>query len=896
MDLSAGEWLLHYGILRESGRYPWGSGENPEEHGKTFLGMVQDLQNQGLKEADIAKGLGMGSVNELRQVKSNARSAVKQGQVNMARNLRDKGWSHVAIGNRMNIPESTVRTLVKDGAADKAVILNATSDMLKSAVDEKKYIDIGSGVERHLAISTTKLSNAVRKLTDQGYEVHRIKVEQLGTGKFTNLKVLTVPGTGYAELMRNKGNIKQIMNYSDDGGRTWPNKILPPLSVDSKRVSIRYAEDGGTAADGVVYVRPGIKDLSLGENHYAQVRIAVDGTHYIKGMAMYKDDLPAGTDLLFNTNKSKSVGKLDVLKPFKKDPDSPFGALIDKQIGEFDSDGVKHLTSVMNIVNGEGDWEEWAPSLSTQFLSKQSLSLASKQLDITYDNKKTELEDILGHDNPAVRKKLLKGYADAADSSAVHLKAASLPRQGSHVILPIESLKDDEVYAPNFRPGERVVLIRYPHAGSFEIPELKVNNKNPDGRKLIGSNARDAIGINSKVAAKLSGADFDGDTVLVIPNNDGKIKHSPSLEGLKGFDPQHEFPYYDGMHVMTSHEKGTEMGKISNLITDMSIQGATDVELARAVRHSMVVIDAEKHQLDYHRSAIENGIPALKIKYQGRKDGGASTLLSRGSSDIKVDQRKMRIDENTGKKVYTYSGATYTKTTTSPKQGRVRTTEISVKEREKSQKLAETDDAHTLSSGSSIETIYADHSNRMKDLANQARLEMINTETTPRSPEAAKKYKQQVDDLDHELNLALWNSPLERQAQIIGNAIVEQKKKDNPDMEKDELKKLRNRELLAARDRVNAQSYKIDITPEQWEAIQAGAITNNKLTQILDNADLDKVKKLATPKERELVTGNKLNRALALLDNGYTQSEVADQLGVSLSTLKRSLREEAVNG
>ena len=52
------------------------------------------------------------------------------------------------------------------------------------------------------------------------------------------------------------------------------------------------------------------------------------------------------------------------------------------------------------------------------------------------------------------------------------------------------------------------------------------------------------------------------------------------------------------------------MGKISNLITDMTLLGASEDKLARAVRHSMVVIDDEKHHLDYKQSEKDNNIAA----------------------------------------------------------------------------------------------------------------------------------------------------------------------------------------------------------------------------------------------------------------------------------------------
>jgi len=879
------EWLAHYGILRRSGRYPWGSGKTQEERNRTFLGVVDDLRKQGLSETEIAKGFNL-TTTELRAARSIAKNAEKQAQINMAQRLKDKGYSNVAIGKRMGLNESSVRALLAPGEKDKADILEATSNMLKEQVAEKGYIDIGSGVEHHLAISSTKLSTAVARLQEEGYTVHYVHVEQLGTGKKTTIKVLAAPDTPYSEVYRNRGNIKQITNYSEDGGRSY-DRIMPPLSIDSKRVSVRYAEEGGADADGVIYVRPGVKDVSLGGARYAQVRVAVDGTHYLKGMAMYKDGLPAGTDIMFNTNKKSTGNKLDAMKPMKDDPDTPFGAVIKRQIGEIGSDGKKKLTSVMNLVNEEGDWEKWSKTLSSQMLSKQSPKLAQKQLEMAAERKMREFDEIKALDNPAVRKKLLDSFADDADSSAVHLKAAALPRQGSHVILPVNTMKETEVYAPNFRNDERVVLVRYPHGGIFEIPELTVNNNHPDAKKLIGTNAKDAIGIHSKVAARLSGADFDGDTVLVIPNNNRSIKTAPALEGLKGFDPQRAYPGYEGMTKMSARTKQVEMGIVSNLITDMTIRGASASELAAAVRHSMVVIDAEKHGLDWKRSAIDNGIPKLKEKYQGRKNAGASTLISRAGAEVHVPERKPRpvseggpIDKKTGEKVFVPTGATFTN-----RYGK------EVPRTFKSKRLAETNNAHTLSSGTPIEKIYADHSNTLKGLANKARLEASNIKPISYSPEAKAKYADQVKSLEAKLNLALRNSPLERQAQIIANTVIRQKIQANPDLEPSDIKKLKAQALTEARLRTGAKKTRIEITDDEWAAIQAGAITNHKLTQILNNADLDAIKQLATPKSRQKLDVNGMRRAITMLQNGYTQAQVAEQLGVSVTTLKRSLTE-----
>ncbi len=884
MIITEENYLAHYGILRKSGRYPWGSGGDQSTRNRDFLGYIDGLKKDGLSETEIARGLGV-TTTQLRAARSIARSQEKQAEINMAQRLKDKGYSNVAIGERMGKSESYVRSLLAPGQKDKADVLQATSEMLKNQVEEKGYLDIGSGVEHHVGVSQTKLKAAVAMLQEEGYTVHYVKVEQLGTGQQTTVKVLAKPDTPYSEVFRNRANIKQVTSYSEDGGRSFLG-LQPPLSVSSGRVAVRYAEQGGTDADGVIYVRPGVDDLSLGKSRYAQVRIAVDNSHYLKGMAMYRDDLPDGVDLVFNTNKKSTGNKLDAMKPLKDDPDNPFGAVV-RQIVKQGPNGKAKVVSAMNIVNEEGDWENWAKSLSSQMLSKQSPSLAKTQLDMTYEKKRNDLEEIMSLTNPAVRRKLLESYADDADSSAVHLKAAALPRQGSHVILPINSLKESEIYAPNFRNGERVVLIRYPHGGIFEIPELTVNNRHAKAKRALG-NAKDAVGINSKVAERLSGADFDGDTVLVIPNNNRKVKTAPALDGLKDFDPVRAYPAYEGMSRMSPRTKQKEMGVVSNLITDMTIRGATASELARAVRHSMVVIDAEKHNLNYKQSAVDNGIAQLKAKYQGDAKAGASTLISKASAEIRVPERRPRpaakggpVDRATGRRVYEETGATYL----DPKTGKL------VRKTVKSKKLAETDDASTLSSGTPIEKVYADHSNRLKGLANAARKAAVSTRSTPYSPSAKTAYSKEVAALDAKLNLALRNAPLERQAQILANATVTQKRQANPDMDAAELKKIKAQALAEARLRTGARKQRIQISDAEWDAIQAGAISGHKLNQILNNADLDQVKRLATPKSSTVMTTAKKNRALAMAASGYTQAEIADALGVSLTTLKTTIAE-----
>jgi len=867
-------YLKHYGILRKSGRYPWGSGGNIESQSRDFLGEIDKLKKEGLTDEEIMRGFGMNST-EFRQSKSIAKNAVKQAQIDQAQRLKEKGYSNVAIGQRMGVPESSVRALLAPGEKDKANVLQATSNMLKDQVAQKGFVDVGLGAELHVGVSREKLNVAIAKLKAEGYGLHYVKVQQLGTGQQTTLKVLAKPGVSYSEVFKNRDNIQQITDHSPDGGRTYLG-IKPPKSLDSRRIAIKYAEQGGTEADGVIHIRRGVDDLSLGRSNYAQVRIAVDGTHYLKGMAMYKDDMPEGVDVVFNTNKHNTGNKLDAMKAMKTDQhgaidkDNPFGASISRQHG------------VMNIVNEEGSWDTWSRNLSSQFLSKQSPALAKQQLDMTFERRKSEHDEISSLTNPTVRRKLLEAFAEDVDSSAVHLQAAALPRQGGHhVILPISSMKEGEIYAPNFRDGERVVLVRHPHGGIFEIPELTVNNRNPEAKRILGA-AKDAVGIHHKVAERLSGADFDGDTVLVIPNNQKRVKTKPALEGLKNFDPISAYPAYEGMKKMSPRTKQVEMGVISNLITDMTIRGANDAELARAVRHSMVVIDAEKHNLDYKRSAVDNGIAQLKAKYQGGARAGASTLISKASSELRVPERKQgfKVDRATGQKIFTPTGESFVN-----QRGRL------VKKTTRTTKLAEAKDANTLSSGTPIEKVYADHANKLKALANQSRREAVNTKGTPYSPSAKTAYAKEVASLNAKLNLALRNAPLERQAQVVANAVVSRKRAANPDMEPSDLKKIKAQALAEARIRTGAKKQRIQFTDSEWAAIQAGAISTNKLNQILSNADLDQVKQLATPRTPKLMTSAKKSRATAMLNAGYTQAEVADALGVSLTTLKTGLGE-----
>lgn len=931
MNYIAEDILMHYGIPRRSGRYPWGSGDDPYQRGgKDFLARVEELKKSGWSETpeNIQKEFGL-TTSQYRTEKALAKNERRALNVATAKSLKEDGLGESEIGRRMGVNESTVRSWLNEESETRMNQAKKTSDFIKKQIDEKGFIDVGSGVERELGISRERLNQSLELLEREGYPVYGGRIPQAtNKGKFTTVKVVCPPGTEHKDIYDafNNNKVKSINEYvSHDGGDTF-DKYMPPKSFDSKRLKIRYAEEGGLDKDGVIEIRRGVDDLSLGNSRYAQVRILVDGTHYLKGMAVYSDDMPDGVDVVFNTNKSKDVPALGpknntVLKPIKDDPDNPFGALI-KAGGQsyyIDKDGKRQLSPI-NKTREQGDWDEWQDALPSQFLSKQSLSLARKQLNLAASDKIAEFDEINSLTNPTVKKHLLKSFADDCDAAAVHLKAAALPGQKYHVIIPINSLSDNEVYAPGYEPGTKLALVRYPHGGTFEIPILTVNNKNADGKKIIGPTSIDAIGINKNIADRLSGADFDGDTVMCIPTHDksGKVKivSTPELKGLKGFDPKLKYAYskedIESGKARIMKNTQTEMGVISNLITDMTLQGASNDELAAAVRHSMVVIDAEKHKLNYKQSEIDNNISALKKTYQRHVDadgtvryGGASTLISRAKGETPVIKRqgtpqinikgKPWYDPNKpeGSLIYkTADDAAYEVTKVNKKTGEKTT--VTKYRTQKSTKMAETDDAYSLVSdfNTPMERLYADYANKMKSLANQARKEMVSTGKIKYDANAKAVYQKEVDSLESKLNIALLNAPRERLAQLKANAEINAKRQNDPDMKPGDIKKASQQALTKYRNEVGsvARSQRsISITDKEWEAIQAGAISESKLIKILNNTDIDILREKATPKTRTTVSQAQINRIKALSASNYTLADISKKLGLSTSTISNYL-------
>ena len=894
MDLVEEDILMHYGVKRRSGRYPWGSGDNPYQHGGDFLARVEELQRLGKTEKQIADELHL-STTDLRMQVRVAKHERRALQADRARSLREDGKTLDEIASILGYAnDSSVRALLNENTAANKNKAQATAEILKKELAEKGAIDVGTGVERQLGVSTGVLQEALFILETEGYNRYGVGVPQVNDPKKRTITpVISVPEIDQREVYQNLDLVKSVGDYhSTDGGESWDKREYP-ASIDSSRVKILYGDEGGALKDGVIEIRRGVADLDLGDSHYAQVRILVDGTHYLKGMAMYSDDMPDGADIVFNTNKHTGTPKMDVLKKIQDDPDNPFGALIkaNGQSHYIDADGNEKLSAI-NKLKEEGDWDKMSKNLSSQFLSKQPIQLIKKQLDLTYADAADEFSEICSLNNPTVKRKLLLDFADECDSAAVHLKAAALPRQSTQVILPLNAMKETEIFAPNYRDGEKVVLIRYPHGGTFEIPELTVNNKNPTAVSVLGKNIRDAVGINPKVAERLSGADFDGDQVVVIPTGGRvKIQSTPALKDLKDFDPKTDYST-EGKTGVRLLAKGAatqrQMGEISNLITDMTLKGATEPEIARAVKHSMVVIDAAKHKLDYRQSEKDNGIAELKKNYQGFDDetghhGGASTLLSCRKQDVEVPERQGSgvIDPLTGKVVYKESGRTYV----DPRTGKTVAATTKVK------RILAVDDVRSMSSGTLQEEAYADYANKMKDLANKARLEYKATPTLKRSVSAAKAFEPEVNRLMAALKVAQLNAPLEREAQRIANARVKAKVQANNITDKDEISKIRRAAISDARNSTGASGKRtrITISDGEWTAIQSGAISDTTLSEILRYAEPKTVRERATPRRTTQLSDARISRIKAMANSGHTNAEIAEALGISTSAVSKYL-------
>lgn len=761
-----------------SGRYRQGSGERPHQHDWDLMARIDKIKatNPGIKPAEIAAQLGyystdryghikydkktgepIGSVVHLNAVTSLATNHIKQDeywQIKQYDNSIDpdtgKHYTDTKIAKLMGLAgESSVRNKRKTGEKGNINRFEEIADRLQAEIDSKGVIDISKGVENYLDCSQADVRAAREILADRGYQFQSVVVPQISNANFeTTVSCMCAPGTDTKRLFKNLDQIKQISEvektYDHDIDSAMTDKganISPQVSLD--RIKIIYGDEGGVEKDGLIEIKAvrdengklvaANPDLSLGNARYAQIRIAVEGNRYIKGMAVYTEGLE--NDIVVNSNKASKKGVDGALKQMERNKDgtiadNPFGAstvnaqtVMRDRFGKpiLDADG-NQIKSAINFVGAdkndahiEGRWGQWSKNLPAQFLTDLPYNVIKKQLKLQAQIYEENLKEIQSLNNPTVKKNLLIDYGDQLDSASCELKGAPIGGQKTRVLLPMPSLKDNECYCPGLDNGTTVALARFPHQGRWEIPILKVNNNNPEGRAMIGDGA-DAIGLNHHNHGVLSGADSDGDTCIVIPmtkknkatgefDKAVEVYNMPSPEGkmyignnkdtdyvnvrISEFDTSAAYgldnPRFANMYrtkidkntgkevkeptykyFKTESAKGKEMGVISNLLQDMRLKGCTDIdELIRADMYSMVVIDAKKHKLNYEQAKADYGIDELVNKYQRKivngveKVGGASTLITQASSPSNQNLRavwkgteKGAIDPETGKKIF----------------------------------------------------------------------------------------------------------------------------------------------------------------------------------------------------------------------------------------------------
>lgn len=956
-------YILHSGVKRKSGRYEWGSGEHPYQHEPWFQGWAE--LNKTMTVNEIAHQYGM-SQKELLARYGYAKDAQKAALITHAIELRNvRQMSVAAIAKKMNVSQSTVKSWLAPNALEKTKRREDLANALIKEVNKKKYIDVGKGVESVLGVKRTMLDDVLIILKDRGYNIIKFDQAQASDPKRkTHMMVLMQPKEGmdeakaksesYKELMQNKSKIDLPYDVRvNENGKTIYG-IHQPVSISSKRIMVRYGDDpeSGSKREGLIEIRRGVDDLYLGNCRYAQVRIAVDDTHYLKGMAVYKDDMPPGVDIIVNTTKKRGTplcnpdpnGKT-VAKPMVRDAngnidkDNPFGAQIKSPGGQYfytDKNGEKKLGAI-NKVNSEEDWNDWTSSktLASQILTKQDVGLAKRQLNLAHAQYADELAEIQKITNPIVKAQRLNEFAENCDKAAVHMKAAAMPGQSVKVLIPIPSLKDNEVYCPAYNNGEKLALFRYPHGCKSEIPILTVNNGNREGRKVMTNAPTDAIGINPKAAERLSGADFDGDTVVVIPNRKGLIKNEGRTAELwNDFDPHTQFANPPGTPRPSQTFMYTQMGIVTNLITDMTLQNATEEEVARVVKHSQVIIDAYKHNLDWKRSEQEYRIQELHEKYQGKATGGAYTIISKATGEVRVpDRDRFRVNPKTGEKEWHYTGkkrvyqvdpVTGEKTKNYKellpyqkgydpekaknyeenlknkyvplnKTPKLESDDINVS----SKRMAEVKDAMDLVSPMQhpMEIVYANYANSMKAMANEARLEALKNDHMEVNKQAQKTYAKEVDSLKEKIRRCETQAPLERRVQLLTSVIVEDMRSRYPERYnsktpdgKKALRKLRSQVQLQQRCLLKGETH-FQITDKEWEAVQAGAVNKSTLLKVLRYAEKDRITELATPHDSNLPALSMANiaHAKAMLNSNFTQAEVAAYFGVSVSTLRRAM-------
>jgi len=839
-------YLIHYGTKRHSGRYPWGSGGN--ESGTTK--QIQELLNKGYSYKDIANKLGT-TASEIKSYISYSKTQETNHMIHQIAAKKQHGYSNVEIAKQLGVSEGLVRYYSNKQISEKKAASNERVDKvsksLESILDKHIGVDVGTGVNVNLNLTNSEMNKVIVGLKDKGYKVEMINVPDPTNRAITVLhQILTKESVTGRDLHQSINDIVSV--------NVKANKVstgTKPISISKTRVAIKH----DPSKDGMIYIRPGVKDIFIPVGKtYCQARILVGENKYLKGMAVYSDDIPKGKDVqFFHSKATDSKALKDIEKGI-----NIFGS----NVYQYEKNGVQSAINVVGSKPGagvEGYWDGWnsARNLSTQFLAKQPPKAITERIRATKLDLAKELKDINSISNPTIKSWALENFSLALDKKAASMDVSAFPRQSNKVIFGID-IKDNEVYAPTYNSGETIALVRYPHAGTFEIPVLKVNNNNPSGRKILG-NAIDAIGISAKSAAQLSGADYDGDTVIAIPAK--YVKATAPVKSLIDFDPRKAYPNGPTTPRITEKQKQEKMGEITNLISDATIRGASVSELTRLVKHSMVVIDSYKHNLDYKQSEIDNDIASLKKKYRQ-----TASIISDAKSPAYVNR-----ELDTSAKGRSYSlpidskgNIVYKESTT--KRYKSKVDKIS---------LIDNPEKHYTSSNG-VESSYASYSEHLKNMARSARLQSAKVSKAYSVNEAAaKEYKNEIASISYKLGQFERSKAAERQ--VNRKTLAKSAKSDDTT----------KAEQIRANYRKQYGVAPLQLTKREAEALAKGALPKSTVVKALKA--FKGLNYSSFTKSTQATTKLQASNVKRYKNLGYNYSEIANILGISVDRVKQYL-------
>ena len=126
--------LMHYGTKRHSGRYPWGSGEDPYQHEIDFRNRVIKLRKKGYSEIEIADKCGYATTSELRSALRKANNDIRSYRMHWGQALLNDGLTPAEASRRMGISDSTFRAMMNEQTMARAQKAQQVADNLKLIV------------------------------------------------------------------------------------------------------------------------------------------------------------------------------------------------------------------------------------------------------------------------------------------------------------------------------------------------------------------------------------------------------------------------------------------------------------------------------------------------------------------------------------------------------------------------------------------------------------------------------------------------------------------------------------------------------------------------------------------------------------------------------------------